>query len=341
MRKFLNKSLLYKEWKSCKWFMFTFALIDIFFIMVINTGTARIRNNGITSLKASDIVVNNYSSLWIMIFIPLVICAAILVGDEFSGKKYEIFSAMPFTREEIVINKWFMGIMTFLIPLLISYLMLVINFSLNKDILAGVLSYTMIFKWLIFNALEYSFVFTFIMLIEFLTGKNILGGIIGTIFLFLPIGLCMLLTMSTQFISNYVKVDYLERIAARATLVLYNVDIFKEDNSFPSLWIRIIILIAAIVICLLLSIYAFKKYSLENIGFIVAFNKLEVIFKIGVSICFGLLFSSIYNGFLTDKANNVDAAQVHMYMAFTITIALIGCLVTYFTVNKIIEINKK
>lgn len=342
MRKYINKALLYKEWKSCKWFLFTFALLNAFFIMIINTGTARIRNNAFKGLNASDIVVSDYSSLWIMVFIPLVICAAILAGEEFSGKKYEIFSAMPFKREEIVINKWIMGTMTFLIPLLISYLMLLLNFELNKDILSGILSCGIIFKWLIFNALECNFVFTFIMLIEFLTGKNILGGIFGTIFLFLPLGLFMLLAMNTQFIGNYIKVDLWERASENASLVLYNMDgIFSSHNSFISPVLRIVILAAATIICLLLSIYAFKKYSLENIGSIVAFRKLELIFKIGVSICFGLLFSGIYNGFLTEKVNNVSSAQVNMYMAITMTIAVIGGIVTYFIVNKIIEVNKQ
>jgi ABC-type transport system involved in multi-copper enzyme maturation permease subunit len=298
MKKLLNKALLYKEWKSCKWFMFTFALIDAFFIMIINTGTSRLRNDAITGFKASNMVVNNYSSLWIMIFIPLVICATTLAGEEFSGKKYEIFSAMPFRREEIVVSKWIMGTMTFLFPLLITYLMLLVNFKLNKDILSGILSYGIIFKWLIFNALEFSFVFTFIMLIEFLTGKNILGGILGIIFLFLPLGLFMLLAVNTQFIGKYIKIEPFERASENTSLVLYNMDgIFSSHNSFLAPELRIIILAAAIIICLLLSIYAFKKYPLENIGSVIAFKKLELIFKIGVSICFGLLFSSIYNGF--------------------------------------------
>lgn len=343
MKKFLNKALLYKEWKTCKWYMLIFTLINFYFMININNVTGQLVARNAAGLTLERVFLNNYYSLWILTFMPLLVYASVLIGDEFSGKKYEIFTTMPFTREEIVINKWFMGIMSILIPFMISFVMFIVSFTLNKDILAEILSYKIIISWFVLNVLEYIFVFTFIILIQFLSGINFLGCIFGSIFLFLPLGLSAFLNISTRFLpyssigKGYGSID-LNSAAIKMSLVLYNVDFYKGNTAFLQVWLKLLILVLVTVICFLLAIYAFKKYSIENMGCIVAFKKLEVIFKLGTSICFGLLGSSIYSSYQTIP---MSRAQADKCMAAAIMIALIVGVITYFITSKIIEANRQ
>src|SRR3712207_346366 len=97
-------------------------------------------------------------------------------------------------------------------------------------------------------------------------------------------------------------------------------------------------------------VYAFKKVPMERCGYIVIFKPLEIIFKIGISVCFGLLGVSIvspmirshYNLWRLENLNYENFIHdVNKACTLTVLIGLLcGCIV-YVITNKIIEANKR
>lgn len=288
----------------------------------------------------------------------VIIIGTFAIGIDIMGRKYESLSAMPFKREEIIFTKWIMAALTVVIPILLSFVVMSVVYIRNKDLLEIYMNWNMIFQWALLNSLTYLFIVTFIMLIQSLSGKNVLGGVVGSIFLVLPMGLSMLISellrvfalnsnvLSQEQYSNIVQ--RIEVIAFNTFFSVYNLDL--SNNSMASSYKKSIILALVILVLVFLLVYAFKRIPLERNGYIVVFKPLEVIFKIGLSICFGLLGGVIASGMLKGHYNlyEYDLSNMETYLPvankvinLTILLALLcGCIV-YLIIRKIVEASKR
>lgn len=288
----------------------------------------------------------------------LIIIGTFAIGLDIMGRKYESLSAMPFRREEIIFTKWIITALTVVIPILLSFVVMSVVYIRNKDLLEIYMNWNMILQWALLNSLTYLFIVTFIMLIQSLTGKNIFGGVVGSIFLVLPMGLSALisellrvLALNSNVLSQeqYLNIqDKIEVIAFNTFLGGYNLNL--SNNYTFSSYKKSVILALAILILVFLLVYAFKRIPLERNGYIVIFKPLEIIFKIGVSICFGLLGGVIASGMLKGHYNlyEYDLSNMEAYLSIankvinlTMLLAILcGCIV-YLITRKIVEVSKR
>lgn len=292
--------------------------------------------------------------------ITLIIIGTYIIGIDIMGRKYDSLNAMPFRREEVILTKWIIAALTVIIPMLLSFVVISFVYIGNTEILKVYMDFNMIFQWVLINSLALLFIVTFIMLIQSLSGKNIIGGVVGSIFLVLPMGLSMLITGFLKVLTwnpNILSEDQyynmmmrIESIAVKISLAFYNMDFV--DNYGSNVYEKSGILVLAIIILVALLTYSFKKIPLERNGYIIIFKPLEMIFKVGVSVCFGLLGGLIASQFLADyynlyfyganpKNTEVNLAIINKVISLTTLFALlIGCIV-YVITRKIIEINKR
>lgn len=288
----------------------------------------------------------------------LIIFGTFVVGIDIMGRKYDSLNAMPFRREEVILTKWVIAALTVIIPMLLSFVVISFVYAGNKDILEAYMDGNMIFQWFLINSLAFLFVVTFIMLIQSLSGKNVIGGIVGFIFLILPIGLFMLISGFIRVLrlnpyilpeeQYYNLLKKFESIAYNTSLGFYNFDL--RDDFAISVYEKSWILAVAIIVLVILLVYSFKKIPLERNGYIVIFKPLEMIFKVGVSICFGLLGGVIASQMLMGHYNwyQYDLSNMEAYLPIankitSLTILftlLVGCIV-YIVTRKIIEMNKR
>lgn len=288
----------------------------------------------------------------------LILIGTFIIGVDTMGRKYDSLSAMPFKREEIILTKWIVAALTVVIPVILSFIVMSFIYAGNKDILKLYMNESMILQWTLINCLVYLFVITFIMLIQSFSGKNILGGIVGTIFLMLPMGLATLineflkvLALNPDVLSQKQYSSMLSKIegfALNASLGIYNIDI--SDEYMLSTYQKSVILAIVIPILVILLVYSFKKIPLERNGYIVIFKPLEIIFKIGVSACFGLLGGviasqmlmnhyKIYQFDLNNMTGHLPIANKIISLAVLFTL-LCGCVV-YVITNRIVEVSKR
>lgn len=288
----------------------------------------------------------------------LIIIGTFAVGIDIMGRRYDSLNAMPFRREEVIFTKWIIAALTVIIPMILTFVVISFIYTGNKDILKVYMDFNMIFQWVLINSLALLFIVTFIMLIQSLSGKNIIGGVVGSIFLVLPMGLSMLITGFLRVLAwnpNIISEDQyynmmmkIESIAVKTSLGFYNIDL--EDNYRSGVYEKSAILAVAVIILVALLIFSFKKIPLERNGYIVIFKPLEMIFKVGVSVCFGLLGGLISSQMLMNHYDlyRYDLSNMEVYLPIankitSLTILftlLVGCIV-YVITRKIIEANKK
>jgi ABC-type transport system involved in multi-copper enzyme maturation permease subunit len=367
MKSYLNKALFYKEWKNMMPLSLAF-LVEIYLLIImpfINTVQRLQEEISRGTYSYNDYYLHFFGDFYqsgngIFVFLmgTLILIGTFAIGIDIMGRKYDSLNAMPFKREEIIFTKWIIAALTVVIPMLLSFVVMSFVYAGNKDILKVYMDGNMILQWTLINCLAYLFIVTFIMLIQSLSGKNILGGVVGSIFLILPMGLSMLISeilrvlalnpniLSQGQYSNMLK--SIESMALNSSLGLYNLDL--SDKYMLSFQKESVILVVAIVILVILLIYSFKKIPLERNGYVVIFKPLEMIFKIGVSVCFGLLGGVIASSMLTEhydvyqyQINNMEAYLPIANKVISLTIlltVLCGCIV-YVITRKIVEANKR
>lgn len=367
MKNYLNKALFYREWKN----MMPLSLMFLFqtFLLVIMPFINTVQN--IQEAISKGIYNDSYKYFFYDFFISggpaqamalgtSILIGTFIIGIDIMGRKYDLLNSMPFKREEIIITKWIIAALTAIIPMVLSFIVMSVVYSGNKDILKDYMDGNMIFQWFLINTLAYLFIVTFIMLIQSLSGKNILGGVVGSIFLILPMGLTILIDgffsvlalnpniLSQEHYFNIMK--KVEAIGINSSLGIYNLNL--SDEYMFSIYGKSAVLAIAILVLFILLIYSFKKIPLERNGYIVIFRPLEMIFKVGVSVCFGLLGGLItsqmlkehYDLYQYDLSNGNIAAYLpiaNKIISLTILFTLLcGCIV-YVITRKIIEINKR
>lgn len=366
MKRYLNKALLYKEWKSVKWLsiMFLFQVSLQLIVPFINNVQYLKKSINRGEYKYSEYEYfftsffrNNRAEIEFTV-ITLIIIGTFIVGMDIMGRRYDTIGSMPFKREEIIITKWIVAALTTIIPIFLSFVIIKIMYLCNKDILSPYINGNIIEQWALINSLTYLFIISFIMFIQTLLGKNILGGIIGSIFLLLPLGLGVLIRGFTEIMTYNPEVftrdgynnfiNEMDRFFSNISLGFYN----NENIGFNlSIYKRELILAISIIIVLVLMVYSFKNLPFERIGYVVIYRPLELILKIGVSVCFGLVGGTIASGFISSyyelyrvvNSNNIKEylPVIDKAISLTVLIALLcGCIV-YVVTGKIIEANKK
>jgi len=362
MKNYLNKALLYKEWKNVRALSGLFFGQLILFTIVPFVKTVQSLQNEVSQGTFNNSYVKNFNQFFlegnaseVAVIITLIVLGTFIVGNDIMGRKYDSLSSMPFKREEIIISKWIVSALTVIVSVILSSIVIALIYIANKSVLGGYMNGSMIFQRALMNSLTYLFVVTFIMLIQGLSGKNILGGVVGTIFLLLPMGLFVLtsaflrtLTLNPNILSekHYIAItNKFESIASVISLAGYSFPISNFDIYQKAFILAVIIPILAILL-----VYSFKNIPLERNGYIVIFAPLEIIFKIGVSVCFALLGGSIASEFFKGHYHlyqyGIDNLEIYVPIANKIitltmlTTLLCGCIV-YVITRKIIEMSKR
>ena len=359
--KYFIKGIFYKEFKMAKWFFFilTGELLYLFNLSFMNNiqfikdavkkGNFNYDNYGYTF----ETLFSNTDSSKLLFIISIILFASIMVGNDFVNKKYELIAALPYKREEIIITKYIITVIITVISFTISFIAVLIAYKNNETLLSCYLSYGFLYKFYSVNLLIYIFIITFTMLIQTLCGKNILGGIFAGIFLILPIGLSYLLEEVFRMVffikMRFGNYDFLtsiynkiESIAYYISPITYGTDYEKSLNYGA----KIIILIAVIALLIYLMIISFKILPFERCGYISIYRLGDIILKIGISFCTGLLAADILAANLTNVFGlyEIDKTLVQQYVNYTIfysALCFIGVgILTYFITNKIIKLSK-
>lgn len=282
------KKLLWKEWLWGRWLFICMTFILIIataqqfglYLNALNYKT----ENGFSYFKDTIISYGSERTGYLYINVILIAFAvSIIIGIDTLNRQQETMCTMPYRRNENIISKWIIGLITIIIPNIINFIFLSLMYFLNYSKVFLYNRYSDIFNWMLLSLFVYIFIITFVMFIQCLFGNKILGMFASLFILFLWGSFSR---MMETFLSIYkIKVKLFNELVM---LPYYNTYLDYKDGA------RISILVLATIILLFLMIVLFKKMPMESIHNAFIFPKSSVLirlfFSINISIMFILLW---------------------------------------------------
>lgn len=364
MKRFWRNPLVYKEWKSVRWITLLMTL-SIFFTKIMSVMS---RLNWIKEIETNRQMYNLsidpkdfpiYTKYWfnqvllgydneMFVFSTigcLVMLVVVLFRSERQNKTYELLASMPFKRKDIIVTKWYMGMVSIFISCFIGFIALSVFYISNIKYIQD--SYSIVMKWSLLYMLMYMAIFTILFFIQTLMGQNIAGSIVGTIIILAP---WFILSMISSLIQVYAGLSWEDKIIKDIDTMAENLNLYdfsrtewievgndkipEELSHYSSHYFtynnydfKIIALIIIIAIFFALSIYVYKRNAFEKNGNLILFSRLEPVFKWGVAVCSGFLLSGVFGMGYGD--NNKIVIDIFL---------VIGVALGYFTANKAIKI---
>jgi ABC-type transport system involved in multi-copper enzyme maturation permease subunit len=309
MNKIINKALFYKEWINVRWVTLITIVILIYFKVY-----------GIVSeLNLNESYVKQYGKVWtdrwfnnglyiksnyyvIMTFIIIILAVILFMGEK-TSETQGFVASMPFTRKEIILNKWIVGVISILISFVVTYLLLSLLYVVNITSLNTSLNpYSDIVRWFFMDTFQYICIFTFIMLAQGVMGNSIVSGILGGIIIEVPYAITAIVQ---QMFFNRSSI-FVDKIQDWLNIYEYNVAsqmwFNTESNSgkdtyrtfyYYNFGLKLLIFLILTSLFLYLAYVSYKKRNLEYNLRIIAFKNLEPVFILGFAVCLGLLVGVI------------------------------------------------
>jgi len=316
MSKVVNKALFYKEWINVKWITLLTIIVVSFYkvygvMSLLNQNKMWLKqHNGIwTDRWFNNGLFGSESYYFIMVFIVMILAITLFISEK-TSETQGFIASMPFTRKEIILNKWFVGVLSLLISFVVTYILLSLFYFANLNDLNTTLNpYSDVVKWFFMDAFQYVCIFTFMMLIQAVMGNSIVSAVVGGIILAVPM---FVASVVQSLLGRYYGFnESIFRLSDKiygwlniygynfARREWYNPEINSSNNSYEICYYfnyKSKLLVLFILTCLFLTLayVAYRKRSLEYNLRLSVFNSLSPVFIWGFAICLGLLAGSIF-----------------------------------------------
>jgi len=308
MNKIINKALFYKEWINIRWVTLITIIILLYF--KVYGVISQLNQNEMFSKQQGGIwndrwfnnglyVNSNY--FVVMVFIVIILSIILFLGEK-TSETQGFIASMPFTRKEIILNKWLVGVLSILISFVVTYILLSIVYAANINSINIVLNpYSDIVKWFFIDMFEYICIFTFMVLMQSVMGNSIASGIVGAIILAVPWFISVIVFSMIMQVSFYSS-SALAKLVGWLNIYSYNSiygEYFNIDTksgnisynifNYNDYTLKLLILLIVTCLFLYLAYISYKKRNLEYNLNLIAFRKLQPVFICGVTVCSGLL----------------------------------------------------
>lgn len=342
----LNKALLYKDWKTTKWVAMLMSFSILFTKLFNLMNNLHFQKLYIKSYgKAYPVAWFNYTLLngefYFVAMATLVALLSLVLFLNEKGNSYGFLFSMPFTKKDIVKNKWFLGTSIILGSFLINALLIALFYLANLKFIDIYLNpFSDILKWFFINSTVYILIFTVFIFFQTIMGNVILSSIIAALAFWVPIFLLVIVSDLTRI---FLKLSYdaklpipTDHIANYLCIFTYNTpsspsNVLTQDNPlnnyvYEGFSLKLLISWILIILFLGLSLYCFSNRKLEYNNKIVCNSKLEIAFKWCVSICTGLMIGAFVGfGYFGDNL-----------IAFSIS-AILTIITVYYILTRVIN----
>lgn len=356
----MNKSILKHEIRSMRWMLLLSVLVSLFltimFSMSLNNVYERMFSYGIQGNQA--LIQRSLRDISQTILALFTILSIIQIFMQFRSEKNQeigrFLKSLPVRKEEFFKVKLVSGVVNLTLAFIVLAIGTIIvrnnNMFWIKDIYSistisapfiqvdGVASLLKEIGLIYLVVLSF---YTFLFMIQY-TFTNVVGGIVTGILVWLSPAFIIISSIFT--LERFISIPISGRINMFAEWLLpwaYPLDydyntLFANLNGWDlggisiieKLGIKYIICLGLILFNMIIS-YKFNKTSkIEDENKIIAFKSTRNIFKLGVTICSGLLISTILSGILMIRISNI------IYILFM----LLGGSIGYFISRRITQV---
>lgn len=339
MKKYLNKALLYKEWKNIWWLILPFAVLNIKALEMSNKIYYAKKYLG-TYYDGMQIFFGfDYNSQTYAFIILLIIMSYFIINRDRVSSVKNLLNYMPFNKNERMFAKVTVGIGIIFTAGIVGVLINSIAFFSNYIYLKRIIKFKYIVGFFIITFLVFSIVYLILMCVQCLCKNGVFAVLLGTAVINFPSFLETIIdavtvrkfgegaaTMVDKFMDNLCILSYLKIHAE--TKNIGNKTYLVSDGMLP----LIVKLIIFLVVVVMLLIYIIRKLDINKNTMLKATPKKEVIFRVGSSIVIGFFIS---NGII-----RIIGTYRIMYIFILNIIFIIACYFIYGCVNKFIKLSR-
>lgn len=288
---FFNRGIIVNNFKRFGWIgiVYTLALFFSVPLQILMHYNNIEKYNSIHNPITNIFLFRSEIQKLFILVIP-VLAAVLLIRYLHVKKSVDLFHALPLKRENLYNSHILTGILLLVVPVIITAIVSwILCFTLN---LGNFYTAKDLYIWAGITCLMNIVIFLFGILVGMITGISAVQGLLTYIFLFLPVGLSVLLfhnieTLVYGFLKDYFldnKIIYLSPISR--VLDLGNGEKIMHFNE-----VTIYIIISLVLY--FLAKYLYSRRKLESASESIAFRELQPIFKYGVTFC-TMLVGGIY-----------------------------------------------
>jgi ABC-2 type transport system permease protein len=283
---FINKGIFKNELKRFSWIgvLYTIALFFIMPLQILMIYSREEEN--FMPIKAMINFSSNEIQGIFILTVPVILGLFLFRYMQVKSSS-DITHSLPVKRETLYVSHVIIGILMIVLPVVLTGM---VTQLLNTSIgLGEFYNINDILKWCGFTILLEITIFFTCVAVGMLVGNSILQGVLTYIFLFLPLGLTLLITYNlSYFLYGYaVNIDKdLEKLSP-IVRVLQN-----TDGKISGFEVTVYIIIC--VILFVISMLLYKKRKLEAAGQTISFPRFNRLFTYGVSFCTMLLVGSYF-----------------------------------------------
>ncbi len=210
----------------------------------------------------------------VLLFIMPTLTALVLFRYLHKQDASDFIHSLPSTRKTIYLHHTIFGVFSILIPQLLTYVsLLIVNQTMDHQRLLHLVD---INNWFHLSASTALIIFGVSVLVAMLTGVTLVQLIFTYIFLFLPVGLTLLVVFNLHYALPGLSMNYLveDMIIHFSPLTDINHVFMETDLN----WTKVMIYDVLAVILLILSYFLYKRRPVESANQAIAFHSLKPIF---------------------------------------------------------------
>ena len=210
----------------------------------------------------------------VLLFIMPTLTALVLFRYLHKQDASDFIHSLPSTRKTIFLHHAIFGLFSILIPQILTYIsLLIVNQTMDPQRLLHLVD---INNWFHLSASTALIVFAVSVFVAMLTGVTLVQMIFTYIFLFLPVGLTLLVVFNLHYALPGLSMNYLveDVIVHFSPLTDINHVFMEADLN----WTKVLIYYGLAVIFLVLSYFLYKRRPVESANQAIAFHSLKPIF---------------------------------------------------------------
>ena len=316
----LNRALLWKDWKNSMSMVFTYlGLIavthPVVMLQALNKAS-KYSEGGILPHISHLIDRLHFRGDFyfnVTMVMAVVLLGSLLVGEERKRNTYNLLLAMPFSRRQVLFNKYVVGVVSVVGVFLVNGLFLAAIVASSAE-LGGFFSFQAIFRWMFLQMVVMVAILSFTFVFASLTGTTAASMVLTAIFLVFPAGFVDLVALNLGLRIGWNAFGAPAReFSQHISLFLYSMDMNMTLRAWP--W-----LVIASVLMLLVALKIFEVNPMEKNGEALVIEAVKPLFRIGIPLCFTLLFGGLFR-------HTLEIATAYVVGA------VVGGLITYYTIG--------
>ncbi len=336
MKKYLNKALIYKEWKGIYWILIPLILFSSKAFTIycfLQSGKIQHRTMSVT---AAYRIFFQMDCLNYITIILVILMAYVMMNDDRKYSVRDLINYMPFNIEQRMVSKIAVGEFIIFLSCLIGFIINTIMYEGNINYSGKELRFEYITFYLVISFLVYTIVYILFVYIQFLCKNGIFAVILAAAILNLPIFMEELLYYFLhlkfyKFTYQLYSLTIMHYLSLPLNSKIVNNKEYITGYKFVPSIIKLTIILAAISILLILFI---KRARVDEGIMVKISSKKEKAFKVFSSISIGILAAKGLSRFLhTQKPLSI----------YIILLNIIFIMVVYFAyseINKMIKLSK-